>query len=208
MVSLGATDVEDGAKGSEEIKATASTPVGIREYSEESFQENDGTANENKDHNAAEKKEGTSTSTPESLEESQDHREARTASDEEYERDVAQQKNNRRARAQPGAKRGGRRDTGRGGWRRWGRRKHQFEAGDLVEAEWKASGWWYVGYIGAMSTKGEESKDETTITSGSAREAKAGKKQKGMFHVVFADGDEADVLGKNLKPLRTKGKRA
>ncbi|CAM9250489.1 unnamed protein product, partial [Hapterophycus canaliculatus] len=174
----------------------------IREYSEASFQENDSTAENDREYHAAETKERTTNSTSESLEESYDHREARTATDEEHERDAAQQKLNRRARAQPGAKRGGRRDTERGGWRRWGKKKNQFEAGDLVEAEWKGSGWWYVGYIGVSSVNGEESKDGTTSARG---EAMVGKHRKGVFHVVFADGDEAEVLGKKLKPLRAKG---
>lgn len=203
---VGATDAGDGAKSVEETKAAAGTLSEIREYSEESFQEeNDGAANDNKDHHGAETKASTAVSTPESIEESQDDHEPRTAIDEEHERDIAQQKLNRRARAQPGDKRGGRRDTGRGGWRRWGKKKDKFEAGDLVEAEWKESGWWYGGYIGESSTNAGGSRDDTTVDSGSAREPKAGKKQKGVFHVVFADGDEADVRGKNLKPLRTKG---
>ncbi|CAM9842633.1 unnamed protein product [Scytosiphon promiscuus] len=205
MSSLDITNAESERKGVGEVKATAPTPLEIREYSEESFRENDDTSNDRQADLAAGKKESITTSTSESLEESRDRHTPRTAADEEYERDAAQQKLNRRARAQPGAKRGGRRDTGRGAGRRWGRRKNHFEDGDLVEAEWKESGWWYVGYVGVMPSNGGESKDDTTIARESARGVKNGKNRKGVFHVVFADGDEADVLGKNLKPLTTKG---
>lgn len=91
--------------------------------------------------------------------------------------------------AQPGAKRGGRKDTTRKGL--WsglvGRRQSLCESGDIVEAEWKGSGWWYVGYV-----QGQSASDGTPL-------------KKGFYHVVFADGDEADVSGKHLKQLGPPG---
>lgn len=184
----------------EESNVTKESSLGIKGYSETS------SANENSD--TGEEKESSSssrTAASESIEESQqDQPKPRTAADEEYERDFAQQKKNRRARAQPGAKRGGRRDTRRGGWGGLlGRKKAQFEAGDLVEAEWWETGWWYVGYI-----QGEPEGQEESSTTGSGAAAKSGARRKnagGVFHVVFADGDEADVLGKNLKRVGTTG---
>lgn len=107
--------------------------------------------------------------------------------------DVAEAKGNkaaRRAHAQPGAKRGGRRDTARVGlFPRWlGRRQSHHEVGDLVEAEWEGSRWWYVGYV-----------------EGAAPAVTGKKPKKGFYHVVFADGDEADVDGRHLKPLGASG---
>lgn len=98
----------------------------------------------------------------------------------------------RRAHAQPESKRGGRRDTARTGLfplNRWvGRRKSHHEVGDLVEAEWAGSRWWYVGYV----------EREVPVIAG-------GNQKKGLYHVVFADGDEADVDGRHLKQLGPSG---
>lgn len=166
------------------------TALEIKEYSEANFDEDD-------DNDVGENKEGgTQKEASESMEEAPDYAKGRSKADEEHDQDIAQQKKNRRARAQPGAKRGGRRDTGRSGWgRRFrGRKKPQFQAGDLVEAEWAGSGWWYVGYVGG----GEQKPDGTA-------EVKAGKRKKEFFHVVFIDGDEADVPGKDLKLLGKPG---
>ncbi|CAN0153911.1 unnamed protein product, partial [Laminaria digitata] len=109
--------------------------------------------------------------------------------------DVAEAKGNAaasRAHAQPESKRGGRRDTARTGGilNRWvGRRKSRHEIGDLVEAEWAGSRWWYVGYV----------EREVPVVAGDKQ------KKKGFYHVVFADGDEADVDGRHLKQLGPSG---
>lgn len=174
----------------EETNDATVTALEIKEYSEASFDENDGG-----NASVGEGKESGTLNESESMEEPPDESKSRSKADEEYDRDIAQKKKNRRARAQPGAKRGGRRDTGRSGWGRrfLGKKKTQFQAGDLVEAEWAGSGWWYVGYVGG----GEE--------PNGAAEAKAGKRKKGIFHIMFIDGDEADVSGKDLKLLGTTG---
>ena len=170
----------------------------IREFSETSVDEDDGTTTHHD--RAGERKQSITITTSESIEEGPDSSTRRTKADEEYADDIAQQKRERRARAQPGAKRGGRRDTGRSSWGRLlGRKKVEFEAGDLVEAEWARSGWWYVGYVSGECVGGEESSD------GAKR--KAGRRTKDEFHVIFADGDEANVRGRDLKPLRTTDKR-
>lgn len=138
--------------------------------------------------------------TSESIEEGPDVSTHREKSDEEYAMDVAQKKGNTRARAQPGMKRGGRRYTGRSTWARLlGRKKPMFEAGDLVEAEWIGSGWWYVGYVTGDCVEGGGSSDGERRTSG--------RRTKDEFHVVFADGDEANVRGRDLKPLGATDKR-
>ena len=171
---------------------TAGAALEIKEYSEESFDEDDNDAGESKES-------GTQNEASESMEEAPDSPpEGRSKIEEEHYRNIAQQKKNRRARAQPGAKRGGRRDTERSGWgRRFrGKKKTQFQAGDLVEAEWAGSGWWYVGYVGA----GEEEEP-----AGASERKKAGKRKNDVFHVKFIDGDEADVRGKDLKPLGKPG---
>ncbi|CAM9448613.1 unnamed protein product [Ectocarpus sp. 6 AP-2014] len=175
--------------------SNASVPFEIREYSD--------SASDDENNDTAEAKESAETKQVEDKEESGDDDRHRTASDEEHEMDMAQQKKNRRARAQPGAKRGGRRDTGRGGWfQLLGRKKTQFEPGDLVEAEWAGTGWWYVGYIGSGS--GELGEESTGGTAG-APEANTSKRSKELFHVVFEDGDEADVIRRDLKRLQPTG---
>lgn len=176
--------------------SNASVPTfEIREYSD--------SASVDENNNTAETKESTATKLPEDKEESGDGDRHRTASDEEHEMDMAQQKKNRRARAQPGAKRGGRRDTGRGSWfHLLGRKKTQFEPGDLVEAEWAGTGWWYVGYIGPGS---EERGEESTGGTAGAPGATTSRRKKELFHVVFEDGDEADVIRRDLKRLQPTG---
>ncbi|CAB1121062.1 unnamed protein product [Ectocarpus sp. CCAP 1310/34] len=164
------------------------------------FKEYSDSASHDENNDTAEAKESAETKLPEDEEESGDDDWHRTASDQEHEMDVAQQKKNRRTRAQPGAKRGGRRDTERGGWfQLLGRKKTQFEPGDLVEAEWAGTGWWYVGYIrSASEERGEESAGGTP----GAPQAKTSKRSKELFHVVFEDGDEADVIRRDLKRLQ------
>lgn len=92
----------------------------------------------------------------------------------------------------PGAKKGGRRVSGHRAMLSWsgltGIGKSRPEIGDLVEAEWQGSGSWYVGYV-----EGKASVD------GSSR------RSKGVYHVVFADGDKADVHGRDLKQLGSSG---
>lgn len=172
----------------EETNITTGSPFRIKEYSETSSVDDSNDAGEEKENNSR-------TAASESIEEGEQDHSPRTAADEEYEKDLAQQKKNRRARAQPGAKRGGRKDTRKksswGGF--LGRKKIQFEAGDLVEAEWWESGWWYVGYIQGEPEGQEESSGAAAV--------KFGAHKNDLFHVVFADGDEADVLRKNLKRL-------
>eukprot|EP00752_Nemacystus_decipiens_P010275 g9157.t1 len=189
-----ADDVEGAAleikEYSEEANDVEGSALEIKEYSEASFNENDD------DDGAGESKEsGSQNEASESIEEAPDYIESRSPADEEHDRDIAQQKKNRRARAQPGAKRGGRRDTGRSTWgaRFRMKKKAQFQAGDLVEAEWGESGWWYVGYVG-----GGDNPD-------GAAEVKAGKRNKKVYHIIFIDGDEANVAGKDLKLLGTTG---
>ncbi|CAM9534399.1 unnamed protein product [Ectocarpus sp. 12 AP-2014] len=176
--------------------SNASVPTfEIREYSD--------SASDDENNDAAEAKESAETKLAEDKEEGGDDDRHRTASDEQLEMDMAQQKKTRRARAQPGAKRGGRRDMGRGGWfQLLGRKKTQFEPGDLVEAEWAGTGWWYVGYIGSGS---EERGEESTGGTAGAPEAKTSKRSKELFHVVFEDGDEADVIRRDLKRLQPTG---
>ncbi|CAM9945619.1 unnamed protein product [Ectocarpus sp. 12 AP-2014] len=176
--------------------SNASVPTfEIREYSD--------SASDDENNDTAEAKESTEIKLAEDKQEGGDVDRHRAASDEEHEMDMAQQKKNRRARAQPGAKRGGRRDTGRGGWfQLLGRKKTQFEPGDLVEAEWAGTGWWYVGYIGSGS--GERGEESTGGMAG-APQAKTSKRSKELFHVVFEDGDEADVIRRDLKRLQPTG---
>ncbi|CAM9562765.1 unnamed protein product, partial [Ectocarpus sp. 4 AP-2014] len=175
--------------------SNASVPFEIREYSD--------SASDDENNDTAEAKESAETRLHENKEESGDDDRHQTASDQEHEMDMAQQKKNRRARAQPGAKRGGRRDTGKGGWfQLLGRKKTQFEPGDLVEAEWAGTGWWYVGYIGFGS---EERGEESTGGTAGAPQAKTSKRRKELFHVVFEDGDEADVSRRDLKRLQPTG---
>lgn len=177
----------------EETNDPTGTALEINEYSEVSSDENDATNDED---NVGESKEsGTQNELSESIEEAPENSKSRSKVDEEYDRDIAQQKKNRRARAQPGAKRGGRRDTGRSGWGRrfLGKNKPQFQAGDLVEAEWAGSGWWYVGYVGGGAEPN------------GAAEVKSGKRKKDVFHIIFIDGDEADVPGRDLNLLGTTG---
>lgn len=178
--------------------SNASVPTfEIREYSD--------SASDDENNDTAEAKESAETKLAGDKEEGGDDDWHRTASDEEHEMDMAQQKKNRRARAQPGAKRGGRRDTGRGGWfQLLGRKKTQFEPGDLVEAEWAGCGWWYVGYIGSGS---EERGEESTGGTAGAPEATTSKRSKELFHVVFEDGDEADVIRRDLKRLQPTGEQ-
>lgn len=172
----------------------------IREFPETSIDDGADATTTSHDGVGERKQSTTVATTSEIMEEGPDVSRPRTKSDEEYATDVAQQKRNRRARAQPGAKRGGRKDTGRSSWARFlGRKKPEFEAGDLVEAEWEGSGWWYVGYITGECEEGEESSDGAT--------RKSGRRTKDEFHVVFADGDEANVRGIDLKPLGATDKR-
>eukprot|EP00903_Cladosiphon_okamuranus_P014975 g13860.t1 len=176
---------KNDAEETHDVKGNA---LEIKEYSEASFDDDD-------DNDVGESKEdGTQNEASESLEEAPDFPKGPSNADEEHDRDIAQQKKNRRARAQPGAKRGGRRDTERSGWgRRFkGRKKTQFQAGDLVEAEWAGSGWWYVGYVG----EGEQPAASTDEKD---------RKRKKEVHVIFIDGDEADVPGKDLKLLGKPG---
>lgn len=105
---------------------------------------------------------------------------------------VAETKRFKSPWAQPGAKRGGQRDPRRSKLLSWrglmgGQRGH-YHVGDLVEVEWEGSGWWYLGYV----------KGEATNADG---EQKGGK----MYHIVFADGDEADVERKDMRPLQIPG---
>lgn len=182
-----ALEIKEYRENTNDVEGTA---LEIKEYSEASFDEND------YDDGVGESKEsGTQNEASESIEEPPDYSKSRSKVDEEHYRAIAQQKKNRRARAQPGAKRGGRRDTGRSGWGRrfHGKKKTQFQAGDLVEAEWAGSGWWYVGYVG-----GGENHD-------GAAAVKAGKRNKEVFRIIFVDGDEADVPGKDLKLLGSTG---
>lgn len=104
---------------------------------------------------------------------------------------TAEEKGSRRNQT-PGAKRGGRRLSGHRAMLSWSRLtgigKSHPEIGDLVEAEWQGSGSWYVGYV-----------DGKASVDGSSR------RSKGVYHVVFADGDEADVHGRDLKQLGPSG---
>lgn len=161
----------------------------IKEFPEVSFDENDDVTG------VGESKESSTRTESGSIEEPPEYSRSRSKVDEEYDRDIAQQKKNRIARAQPGAKRGGRRDTGRSasGRRFRGKKKTQFQAGDLVEAEWAGSGWWYVGYVSAGAERN------------GAAGMKPGKWNTQIFRITFIDGDEADVPGKDLKLLGTTG---
>lgn len=99
---------------------------------------------------------------------------------------IAEEKTNFRGQEPMGAKRGGRRYSewmAPSSWRRWN--GGPYEIGDPVEAEWMGTGWWYAGYV-------------------DGKDARNGK-QKCFYHVVFADGDEADMRGKDLKRLRPPG---
>lgn len=191
MENEDAEETNDAAAGTKDATSTA---LEIKEYSEKGRDDNDDTITNN-DGGVGESKESGPLNGSESIEEPPENSQSRSKADEEYDQDIAQQKKNRRARAQPGAKRGGRRDTGRGGWglRFLGGKKTQFQAGDLVEAEWEGSGWWYIGYVGQ--------REELSI----AIDVKAEKRNKDILRVIFADGDEADVLGKDLKLLGTPG---
>ncbi|CAM9594836.1 unnamed protein product, partial [Pylaiella littoralis] len=184
-----ASNDRNAGENVQETNVTTGSPSLIKEFSETISAEDDS-------NDLGEEKERSKTAASESIDERQqeDRPKPRTAADEEYERDSAQRKKNRRARRQPGAKRGGRRETRRGGW--GGllvKKKIQFEAGDLIEAEWRTTGWWYVGYVQG-DPEGQEG-------SNGAAAAKSRARKQDLFHVVFADGDEADVPGKNLKRL-------
>lgn len=99
---------------------------------------------------------------------------------------IAEEKVDAPGREPPGAKRGDRQYSGRMAscsWCRWN--GGPYEIGDPVEAEWMGSGWSYAGYV--------VGKDERTGA------------QECLYHVVFADGDEADMRGEDLKPLRPPG---
>lgn len=101
---------------------------------------------------------------------------------------IAEEKTDTRGREPPGAKRGGRRYSGwmvPFSWRRWN--GGPYEIGDPVEAEWMGSGRWYAGYV--------VGKDERNGV------------HECLYHVVFADGDEADMRGEDLKRLRPPGNR-
>lgn len=96
-----------------------------------------------------------------------------------------------RSNQTPGAKRGGRRVSGNRAMLSWSRltgTRNRLEIGDLVEAEWKGSGSWYVGYVEGKASVGGTS-----------------RRSKGVYHVVFADGDEVDVHGRDLKQLGASG---
>lgn len=86
------------------------------------------------------------------------------------------------------SKRGGRRESNVSKiapWRRLlGMGKSRHDVGDLVEAEWEGSGWWFVGYVAGIEKEGDD---------------------KGIHHIVFADGDKMDIQGRFLRQLGPPG---
>lgn len=101
----------------------------------------------------------------------------------------------RATEGQPEAKRGGRREAGGNAsssmsWRRLlGMGQCRHETGDLVEAEWEGSGWWFVGYVAGLAEAAEGNS----------------KGKKDMYRVVFEDGDEVETHGRLLRQLGPPG---